>query len=79
MRTIPTFMKVDGIDYELSTPFQDLGDGRSIGPFYKREGVNPADWQFMPDITFTAGVSDVPSIMHCIQMSANVTSARPTN
>ena len=77
MKEFPNNLTVDGVEYELATSYETFGNGRSIGPFYSRAGVDGNDWQFMPDITFTAGIADVPTIMHCIQMRAQVSSPRP--
>ena len=63
--------------YKLATPHKDLGNGISEGPFYSRRGVNPKDWQFLPDAAFLLGQTTTPAFMHCIQQRADVSTPHP--
>jgi hypothetical protein len=40
----------------------------SEGPFYEKDGVDFAEFGFMPDANFLAGRGDTPTFMHRISM-----------
>ncbi len=63
--------------YTLVQPHKEIGNGISEGPFYKRRGVDPQDWMFLPDAAYLLGTTDVPSFMYVIQQRRNVETERP--
>jgi hypothetical protein len=72
----PSKLKFDGVTYTRVSPLKVVSDTISEGPFYKRPGVDPRDWAYLPDAGFLATGSG-PTFMHCIQQRATPRTPHP--
>lgn len=73
----PETIRFNRRKYTLISPLRKIDDAITEGPFYRRAGVNPEDWAFMPDVSFLIGRTEKPAFMHCIQQSPTPKSKRP--
>lgn len=73
----PRLIRFDSKVYTLVQKQVRNADGTGSGPFYAREDTDPADWAFMPDLRFLAGLSDEPSFMRVVQQRHVPQTARP--
>ena len=74
----PLIIEHGGHRFERVKRLTKISDSISEGPFYKRPGVNPKDWAFLPDYQYLLGRTTTPSFMHCIQQCESPTTPRPT-
>lgn len=75
-KRFPKSLLVNGRRYRLAEPYQDLGNGKSVGPLY-RTVPREAGVLWMPDVSFVTGIRARPVEMHRISVAAPSVKSTP--